>query len=721
MGDIFNRLTAIIFIVLLYQTTLTAQPNPNTAIKVGLALSGGGARGIAHIGVLQALEEEGIQINYIAGSSMGSVVGGLYAAGYSAEQLRAIVHEIDWASLFDDDPVPESVFVSERLGIMEPLLRLRFDFWRLYIPPGLKNGQRISNLLFKYLARANYQAGADFDSLHIPFRAVAVDASSGETLSLNHGELSRAVQASMAIPVYFFPVSFGDRKLIDGGVTNILPADAVRGMGADVVISSDVVGLFPVGEQPRNVLDIAEHALDISIRELKKSSEKKSDVIIRPELGRHSAYDYTKLDSLIEAGYRATTSQMKKIKQRTAGDTNHVSKRKSISGQTIPDGQIIDSIIIHGRQQARKSLILTEFGLKAGQAFDLEKAERGTERIYSTGLFENVWLELTAGAGGKINIHIHVSEKYPRTINFGVNYNETDDFSGFIQIAHFNFFGWGERFMPFIRLGKTLNKAGLSIVNDRFFATPATVNNEAYYELQSPFIYNNVGRASGRLIVHRRVVRFSAGIQPARKWLILGGLKFTDNVIENNSTFNLNRQSQRYGLITAHLIYDSRDDSNFPDTGTKFLFQAENSFEYADAAKFYSKFETHFVRYFKLSLFQTLITSAMIGTSKKAIPVYEKFRIGGPFDLPGYNPDELWGRHTAGLRLGYRINFYKRWYLLTNFSLSEVSDEKISFENPLAGYTIGLQVDAPVGPIHLLYGYANDNRHKVYFKAGYAF
>jgi len=173
--------------------------------KVGLALSGGGARGIAHIGVIQALEQEGIPIDIIAGASMGSIVGGLYAAGYSSSEQRVIVKQIDWKGIFNQQPAPEAELISKRYGIMKPLIRFRFKFWEIYIPLGLNNGQRISDELFQYTSAPNFAAGSNFDSLTVPYRAMAVGASSGEVLALGKGELAQAIRASTAIPFVFSP------------------------------------------------------------------------------------------------------------------------------------------------------------------------------------------------------------------------------------------------------------------------------------------------------------------------------------------------------------------------------------------------------------------------------------------------------------------------------------------------------------------------------------
>ena len=243
-------------------TNLSSGKDP----KIGLALSGGGARGIAHIGVIIALEEEGIPIDFIAGTSMGSIVGGLYASGYSGEDQKNIVYQIDWEGIFNENPEPGSELISKRYGMMESIVVLRFKFWDVYIPFGLMNGQRINDELFKLTAQANYAAKSNFDSLSIPFKPVVVDISTGEVVAIDKGDLAQAIRGSMAIPFLFYPAKINGRYMVDGGVLNVIPTDVVKDMGADIIIGVDLEGLFPLGKEPTNLMEIADHTIDIMIR-----------------------------------------------------------------------------------------------------------------------------------------------------------------------------------------------------------------------------------------------------------------------------------------------------------------------------------------------------------------------------------------------------------------------------------------------------------------------
>jgi NTE family protein len=176
----FPILLLVLLVLFSWTDAVLAKSPGQGDSKIGLALSGGGARGIAHIGVILALEEEGIPIDMIAGSSMGSIVGGLYAAGYNGEKMLVLIGVTDWESIFLQDPEPDAIQISKRYGLMEPILRLRFDFWDIHIPFGFNNAQRISEVLFRYTAPANFAECSDFDNLAVPYRAIVVDATTGE-------------------------------------------------------------------------------------------------------------------------------------------------------------------------------------------------------------------------------------------------------------------------------------------------------------------------------------------------------------------------------------------------------------------------------------------------------------------------------------------------------------------------------------------------------------
>lgn len=290
-----------------------AAPPPAQRPRIGLALSGGGARGIAHVGVLQVLEEHRIPIDFVAGSSMGAVVGGLYASGLSPAQLDSVISAIDWMEAFADR-IPRSdrsfrrkrdddlYLVKHKPGLREG--RLRF-------PPGMLDGQRI-DLLLKRLSLPMVTV-RNFDSLAVPYRAVAADIVTGEAVVLDHGDLALAMRSSMSIPAVFAPREVDGRLLVDGGVTNNFPIVQVRRMGADVVIAVDIASPPQKREDLESIVQIA---LQVAMMSSDRNKEQQvaslgpDDVLIRPELGSITVASFDRADEAIPIGRQAAQAAL---------------------------------------------------------------------------------------------------------------------------------------------------------------------------------------------------------------------------------------------------------------------------------------------------------------------------------------------------------------------------------------------------------------------------
>jgi NTE family protein len=284
--------------------------------RIGLALSGGGARALFQIGVFQALEEHGIPIDFIAGTSMGSVVGGLYAAGNTVTQLYDMALTIPWDDITVDTPPRTSLFLAQRQERERAFLQVRFRGVKPHIPPAITAGQKLSTVLTDLTMRANYRASAGFDHLRIPFRAIATDMYSGKAIVISDGDLAEAMRASLAVPFLFSPLPRGELLLADGGLVNNIPVDVVRSH-ADAVIAVDASSKLRDKNHLNSPWELADQISTIMQRDENEAQLKRADVVITlGEPGRTSS-DFTAIDSLIELGYRQTLEQIGRIRQLT--------------------------------------------------------------------------------------------------------------------------------------------------------------------------------------------------------------------------------------------------------------------------------------------------------------------------------------------------------------------------------------------------------------------
>ena len=285
---------------------------------MALALSGGGARGIAHIGALRALEEAGIPVDAIAANSMGAVVGGVYATGRTSAELEAIVRSLDWASLFSGRPDRRTLPVSRRQDRYGSVAGVSFDWKGLRLPGGLLAEHRINRFLIENLSPAGYAVAGDFDRLPVRFRAIAGDLATGDPVVLAKGDLARAVRASMSIPLVFPPVPWEGRSLVDGLIVNNLPIDVAKELGGAVLVAVDIGSPRLEPDDYVSALGVASQVSDLLMRRRYLDFSAEADVLVRPDLGDHSSTDYSGFDELIQKGYEATKASLPAIRAKLA-------------------------------------------------------------------------------------------------------------------------------------------------------------------------------------------------------------------------------------------------------------------------------------------------------------------------------------------------------------------------------------------------------------------
>jgi NTE family protein len=739
---------AVLLLLLLVSSPVHARENdrsketPAGARKIGLALGGGGARGMAHIGVIMALEEEGIPIDLVAGTSAGSIIGGLFAAGYSGKEMRAIMNSLNWKNVFREAPFPKAMWVSQRYGSRHPLLRLHFAFWRIFLPHGLINGQHISEELFRLTAAANYAAGSVFDNLVVPFRPVAVDISTGTLYALQKGNLPQAIRASTAIPGLYYPVIFDDKLMVDGGVLDIVPTDIVKEMGAEVVIAVKVNQTLAKGKEPQSLIGILENMLDIMIAELGKEKLALADLVIEPDLGTHSSYDYTGLDPIIEEGYKAAKQRMGEIRElveRNIGrdvcpgrklDTQALEKAK------VSEIRIIDHTIGPGKKDkdgnrkqpeispfAGRKLILRYFPISPGKEFSIKDALKGVEDLYATGLFQNVWLELENPGDEKVEVNIHCLQGSNRFIGLGGSFRNEDGLDGFLQLAPFNLFRLGDRIMPLFSYGKLEMSAGLEISIGQFLLSPFSFDTGLYYEKEKPYLYSDTGDKLGQFDFDRVLTDLSFRYQPSKRLLFTLGFRGGHIWLGNDPLSGINAGSLNYLSVYGRAVFDNLDDMYFPTKGIQMTLENETILATSSKGRYFNKFSgtVSWTRSFFWK--QTITPFSSWGLSSTSLPVYEKFRAGGPTDLPGYHRHEVWGNNMIIFGLKHRIRIYGSFNLQTILSVASVFDRLAGLRagDFITGISTGLAFPSPLGPISLMYGWSRSGRNQYYLSVGYNF
>jgi NTE family protein len=288
-------------------------PQP-TRPRIGLVLSGGGARGFAHLGVLKAWEQLGLPLDCVVGTSIGGTLGGLYAAGYSADSLATIARTTNWTELFSDRPARRSLFLSRRHEKDEAIVELRFDGWKVRLPRALTSGQKLSHFLADLTRPADFQIDGDFDRLPIPLRVVATDLVSGERVVIGTGSLSDALRSTAAVPLAFTPWEKDGRLLADGGLLDPIPVDVARSLKADLVVAVDVTSPLLPKDRLTDPLTLANQATTVMVLERQREQLKDADYVVTPVLDSIENSTFDQIDLTISRGYEAAWPVLKKLR-----------------------------------------------------------------------------------------------------------------------------------------------------------------------------------------------------------------------------------------------------------------------------------------------------------------------------------------------------------------------------------------------------------------------
>lgn len=428
-----HYLKITLLILLSFFLISTAQARP----KIGLVLGGGGAAGVAHVGVLKVLEENNIPIDMIAGTSMGAIVGGLYASGMSAAELEKTVNSLEWLNLFEDSQprkdqqfhqkeVNSGFFSSFELGLKDGKLKG---------PSGLVTGQKLMFELRSLFTPVNHIQ--NFDQLPIPFRAVATDIETGQAVVLKQGNLAQSVRASMAIPGMFSPVNINGRLLVDGFVSNNVPVDVGRAMGADILIVVNIPTFFEKKEKLDSAVAVGLQAMQLMMLKTTQpqlDQMQPQDILIEPGIKDIGNLAFDRVSETIPLGEEAAREQLTNLqKLAVKRGTPERSAGKSTQADLADEGVHIAQIEFNNNSGLSDDVLRKRLGVNEGDRFDAATLQRGLESIYGLGEFDLVDHHLEKDAKGHYVLTVDAvpSQAGKQRLRFG--FSLSDDFEGDTQ------------------------------------------------------------------------------------------------------------------------------------------------------------------------------------------------------------------------------------------------------------------------------------------------
>jgi len=688
--------------------------------KIGLALSGGGARGAAHIGILRVLEQLHIPIDYIAGTSMGSIIAGLYAIGMSPDEIEHAFTTIDWNHIFDDNPPRETrAFRRKRDDdLYVDAASVGYNDGNIELPTGLIQGQKFDLELRKLTLQA--AEIRDFDKFPIPYRAVATDINNGKAVVFDKGDIALAMRASMAVPAVFAAVEVDGVTLVDGGIADNLPIDVVRKMGADIIIAVDIS--TPLDETVRldNLLKITGRLTGILTSrnvEVQKATLTDEDVLLVPDLGKLTSSDFTKASEFIPLGEAAARAKQAELSKLSVSEAVYLAYRDSLETPAYSN-PVIEFVTISNNSRVSDSVIRERISQQVGAPLDIPRIEKDIGAIYGLQLFENIGYEVIE-RDGKTGVEIEARQREwgpnylqlgvaltgdwsgENSYNIGLAYLKTAinsldgelHFGGQIGSAPTLFADWYQPLDPaarfFIQPSVVLGKRTLvDYASDGETRIAEYRLSDATMQLAGGINIGEYGEA--RLGIRRSWGKFN---------LYVGDPTMPSGEFDSGSLF-------------GQLWVDRLNDAYFPSDGysgrVRYTIYREalgndNSLDQAELQV--SRFMTFNKNTFGVG---AVYNTTLDGDAE----IQDQYLMGGFLKLSGYDQNALHGPNSALLTAVYYRRFeqlkFLPWYIGASLEYGNVWQDRddMSFSSAILAGSVFLGADTPLGPLYLGLGQA---------------
>ncbi|MEZ9230579.1 patatin-like phospholipase family protein [Vibrio amylolyticus] len=733
--------------------------------SIAVVLAGGGAKGAAHIGVLKALEELRIPVDYITGTSMGAYVGGLYATGMSAEEIESLIYSTEWNRGYRD-----RVNRSERRTInkeYEDRYQIKTDLglrWgEIRAPRGVVQGQNMLRILRE--TSGNLPEIDSFDNLVIPYRSVATDIIDLEPVVIDKGYLVDAMMASMSVPGVLPPYEIDGKLLVDGGVTNNMPVDVARDLGADIIIAIDISSDYIDEDEFSSFLTVADQLSNYLVRRstvLQQETLTEADFFLQPNVGEMGTTEFDKMPGAFAEGYEeamANSLRLSRLSLSSSEYQAYIDKKQNLRRKLVYGDEVtVDRIVINNNTHYNEELLRTRLGLQEGKAITTEELEQSIQDLYALDRFELITYQYDKDEDGNNLVVVDVNEKSwgPNYVNFrffleddfttdsqyslGVSSNFTDLNSGGAELLLNLEMGSdklveAELYSPFLSSQKLFTTLGASYSNDKRNVPTSGFEDTSLKATENyiPVTFRE-WKAELTLGYQERLWReFNLGLRYIQGYGELSTLPVCGDL-------NYVRQG-----IFAGYRYDTLDDFSFPRSGfyadLEYLVSNDDIEGQSNCLDTGSNQSNDVVTEISAKLIgaythdrHTLVANMDLGLSQAenaSMPIDPK-EIGGFLKLSGIPRDSLIGQNIAFTSLVYRYRWFDNdfglfsspFYLGSSIEYGGVwSDPNINIQDaPLYhAASVFVGVNSPIGPIMFGYGFTEQQYNSVYLIIGTTF
>ena len=730
-----SKLLYIIFAIPMFVFAQQNQP------KVGLVLSGGGAKGFAHVAVLKEIDKAGIQLDYIGGTSMGAIVGGLYAAGFSANQIEEIVKNTDFQNLLIDK-IPRSTSpFFEKEYLEKTKITLPVTKGKVGLPKAVSRGQNVLSFLFELLDST--EDINDFTKLPIPFFCIATDVENGGEVLIEKGSLPLALRASGSFPTLLDPVVLDDKLLVDGGISNNFPVSIMKSKGMDIVIGVDVEGKLYKKEKLTSVIAILNQIVSYQMYNKSKKEKEKLDVYIHPEIFEYNVVDFDKKDQILEKG-RVEAEKFREVFKQIAAKQIYKKKRKSLEINILK--KHISKIGLTGSKNYTRAFVLGKLNIKEGDSISRQEISKRIYLLTATKNYDRVEYQLKKQSDNSFLLNFNLKESNDNaSLSLGAHYDFLYKSGVLANYSQKHVFTNNDLFSLDIVLGDNLRYNLNYFVDNGFYVSYGFRSRYNHFTSSSKFNsivsqFPNVNSINlkytditNQLFVQTSFDRkFALGLGIEQKHL-----KASTETISTNNNETIIDNSNYYNAF-GYLKLDTYDKKYF---ATKGYFADLNLKWYLASSDYNNNFNPFlqakgtlgFATTFANKLTFQMTNEAGFTLDSPTSDVFD-FYLGGYnqnyintfVSLYGYDFAELSNNSFLKTELNLRYRFAENHYasFIANYARLDgnVFKDIDIFKDIKSGYALGYSYNSLIGPIELKYSWSPDNKQSHWlFNLGFWF
>lgn len=730
----------------------TSSPRP----KIGLTLSGGGAKGLAHIGILKAIDSAGLNIDYITGTSMGSVIGGLYAIGYSADSIETLTRSIDWELLLSNQSSLRSVFIQEKEEYAKYIVELPWVNHRFNLPTGILEGQELwlkfSELFFPV---SNVK---DFSKLSIPFKCIATDVGTGEAVIMDKGELISSIRSSMAIPSLFTAVSMDNRRLIDGGVVRNFPVQDVKRMGADIIIGSNVSTGLLASDKVRNAIQVLLQVAFFREAEDHQTEIPLCDIYVSHPLEKYNMGSFGQAEQILNEGIEEGKKLYPRLK-RLADSLNAIYGEQPFKKKRLPEMQKIkiSSFELSGLKNTTIEFFLNTLDIKINAEYSAKDISDMVRHAFGTRYYTRILYSLHEQTDGTYKIVFDVIENPLTFAKIGLHYDKFSGISAIVNVTARNFLSTNSRSLLTLNIGDNFRVRGQHLQyvgRHKNFSTSLS----AQYDRFNINTYNsyktyNSYREAG--LYKRQYSRFDFNIAYSPLRSLAAGLGFRMELVNYSPIITAPLEfkgSNNIPTAYSFLKFNSLDKQVFPTRGVKMDIEAGWVLKqranitvlqdgdvlprdaYPVSENPYPRGTFNLESYYRLTSRTTAMASMQSGVNLNYTNnIMNEFSIGGLIPLyynqvtfAGLPEATTYAPTVAALMAGLRYEFLQNTYVTGkgNILFTNFVNKSIFFDNAnfLSGYALTFGYNFALGPLEISAMYSDQpGKIRTYVSFGVSF